>query len=245
VPADAVAYAADKVARVAQRCADPVLLAEVTLAVEPDPARQRPVVAEATLTVDGRPVRAHVAAGAPLEAVDLLEDRLSRRLRRFEQRFHREGRERHDTGTPTDGEWRHGDLPTHRPERFERPADERELVRRKTFATSPMTVAEAAFDLDMSGHDFYLFTELDTGADAVVHYRRDQNLGLQVPEGVVVEVPSDQVVTSTAPTLSVEDAIERLDAGNEDFVFFIRSDTGRGAVGYRRYDGHWGLITSE
>ena len=43
-------------------------------------------------------------------------------------------------------EWRHGDLPTQRPEYFDRPYDERELVRTKTFALEPISVDEAAFD---------------------------------------------------------------------------------------------------
>ena len=40
----------------------------------------------------------------------------------------------------------------------------------------------------------------------------------------------------------MEEALERLDAGGEPFVFFCDTDTGRGAVAYLRYDGHYGLI---
>lgn len=43
--------------------------------------------------------------------------------------------------------------------------------------------------------------------------------------------------------MRVDEAIERLDAGADPFVFFADPVTGRGNVVYRRYDGHCGLIT--
>ena len=48
-----------------------------------------------------------------------------------------------------------------------------------------------------------------------------------------------------AAELTVDEAIERLNAGGEPFVFFASPLTGRGNVAYRRYDGHYGLITLE
>ena len=43
--------------------------------------------------------------------------------------------------------------------------------------------------------------------------------------------------------MRVAEALERLDTGRERVVFFRNSDTSRGNVAYRRYDGHYGLIT--
>ncbi len=48
----------------------------------------------------------------------------------------------------------------------------------------------------------------------------------------------------SAPLLTQQDAFERLEAAAEQHVFFIDDATGRGAVAYHRYDGHWGLITT-
>jgi len=47
------------------------------------------------------------------------------------------------------------------------------------------------------------------------------------------------------PTIGVDDAIERLNLGDDPFVFFVDVSPGRGAVLYRRYDGHYGLVTAE
>jgi hypothetical protein len=113
----------------------------------------------------------------------------------------------------------------------------------------PVTIDEAAFDLDMSGHDFYLFTESETGADAVLFFRDDGRLGLQLPEGVTVGVgpgagAADVEVAPPAPTLSTREAIERLESGGERFVFFVHPDSDRGTIVYHRYDGHWGVLSA-
>jgi hypothetical protein len=210
------------------------------------PARARPAIAEATLSINGTPVRAHVAAGDIDSAVDLLEERLKRRITRHEERLHREGKARH-RGDNNGHDWRHGDRPHDRPEWHDRPPDEREVVRHKTFALDPLTLDEAAFDLDALAHDFYLFTELRTGADALICYDDDHGLVLHLPEGVGAVAIDGTVVPvrqgPSAPTLTLTDAEDRLDDGGERWVFFIDIDTGRGHVVYHRFDGHYGLIT--
>jgi ribosome-associated translation inhibitor RaiA len=249
VSQDAVAYARDKVAALTERIGEPVLYAEVRLDLAPDPARARPALAEATLDLNGKPVRARVAAGEFTEAIDLLTERLESRVRRHEKRLQREGRELHRTGEHAEHEWQHGDLPTHRPEYFPRPYDERELVRTKTLALEPMTVDEAAFDLDRLGHDFYLFRELTTDADSVIFFDHDTGaLGFQQPEGTTRD-PTEGIDLPVgprppAPALDTQQAIERLTSGGERFVFFTDTSSGRGAVVYHRYDGNWGLLTT-
>jgi ribosomal subunit interface protein len=238
-------YAAEKVTQLARFTRRPILYAELRLGVEPHRAIERPAVAEATLDVNGQIVRAHVAARDLLAAIDLLEERLRRRI---ERQARRTSRGQHRTNAASGGAWRHGDPRTQRPEYFDRPIEEREVVRHKTFALEPMTCDEAAFDLDMLGHDFYLFTEIETGADSVIYHAPDDG-HLEVmhaspnssrPDGVAVPLV---VSPHHPPELTLADAEERLDTSHEPFVFFVNADTQRGNVVYRRYDGHYGLIT--
>jgi ribosomal subunit interface protein len=248
VPPVARQRAEDKLGQLALHIREPVLYAEIRLVNDHTPARARPAIAEATLSINGTPVRAHVAAGDLDSAIDLLEERLKRRITRHEERLHREGKERHRSQNGSNGhDWRHGDHLTQRPEWHERPPDEREVVRHKTFALDPLTIDEAAFDLDALAHDFYLFTELETGADAVISYDDDHGLCLQLPEGVgAVAIEQTAVPVrqgASAPTLTLVDAEDRLDDGGERFVFFIDQESGRGHVVYHRFDGHYGLIT--
>lgn len=222
------AYARDKIGRVARSSPRPILYVRVDLVEETNPSIERAARAKATLDVSGQLVQAHVAAVSLEEAIDRLEARLRRRLERLAER--RED-ERRQTGIPEPGEWRHGDLPTDRPPYFPRLPDEREVVRRKAFPLPPLTVEEAAFEMEMLGHDFFLYRDAASGDDAVLSL---------APEGGAA--PTAQLVRD-APAHDLELARSRLDVTDEPFVFFRDTATGRGAVLYRRYDGHYGLIT--
>jgi ribosomal subunit interface protein len=261
VPDSAKQYAIDKITQLARFTRRPIVYARLRLSIEPRRAIERPALAEATLDLGGQIVRAHVAAQDPMAAIDLLDDRLRRRLERQARRTNRNhssrnnstrkspGRDNGGRSTPAeDGPWRHGDLPTQRPEYYDRPVEDREVVRHKTFALEPMMCDEAAFDLDMLGHDFYLFTEIESGVDAVIfHADDDGHLELIRADGRTEsprQLAADVVVARrTPPELTLDDAEERLDTSRESFVFFINVDTERGNVVYRRYDGHYGLIT--
>jgi ribosome-associated translation inhibitor RaiA len=116
------------------------------------------------------------------------------------------------------------DRHTVRPEWTDLPLDERALVRTKSFTVGDLTTEEAAFDLESLDHDFLLFRDVE-GHDAVV-----ERWG------------SDYRVLRTRPVLTVEDAVERLGAGGERWLFFTNADSGRGNVLYQRYDGDYGLV---
>jgi ribosome-associated translation inhibitor RaiA len=243
----AEARAEHKVRRVLGLAGEPVLEVRVKLAVAPDPAVERPALAEAALDVNGHLVRAQVAARTTHEAVDLLQDRLRDQLVRRAE--HLRAR-RHVAPSPAPGEWRHGQVPVYRPERYRRPVDEREVVRRKTFAPGEATVDEAAFDMEMLGHDFHLFTDLATGEDALLERLDDGHLRLRRLRATSVRTPEPVIAVDAeldgpvAPVLTEDDAREWLDAGTETFVFFADRATGRAKVAYSRYDGHYGIIES-
>lgn len=59
--------------------------------------------------------------------------------------------------------------------------DEDEVVRVKKFAVKPMDVEEAVMQMDMLGHDFYVFSNSDTEQVNVVYKRKDGAVGLIEP----------------------------------------------------------------
>ena len=246
VPGGAIEYAAGKVAAVSHRIDEPILFARVKLTQAADPARTRPAMAQVAIDVNGDLVRAGVASHTMREAVDLLEGRLRDKL---EHRAQRREAERRLVAIPEPGEWRHGDLPTTRPTYFERPVDERELVRHKTFVTDELTPDEAAFDMDQLDYDFYLFRDLASGTDSLIQRQPDGTYRMTHGQRPAVEPGPTalrlQVAELPAPESTVPQAIERLDTGGEPFVFFVNAATGRGNVVYRRYDGHYGLLTPD
>jgi hypothetical protein len=240
---DEVGYAVERIRAVLDQIDDPVLFARLKLTRAGDPARAKPAIVQVSLDLNGDMLRAHVAAHGMQEAADLLQQRLRAKLEQRAQ--HREAL-RTRSGMPDPGQWRHGDLPTARPEHFDRPPEERLLVRHKSFATGELTPDEAAFDMDALDHDFHLFRDLATGEDAMLERLPGGGYRLTLLQGRTVEpAPSaiELVVADTSPPeLSVQEAIERLRIVGEDFLYFANRATRRGNVIYRRYDGHYGLV---
>lgn len=56
------------------------------------------------------------------------------------------------------------------------------VVRYKTYSLRPMSVEDAMMQLDLVGHEFFVFVNADTMRTCVVYARRDGGYGLLVPE---------------------------------------------------------------
>lgn len=241
VPAGVLADAETHVRRVAEHAPAPVLSARVTVAHDENPSLERPVAVAATLDVNGHLVRGHVLAEHFEEALDLLDAKLRHSLQILAE--HRLGR-RTETGVPLPGAWRHGDLPTARHHAYPRPAEEREVVRRTSYALPAESIEEAALDLELLDHEWHLFTEPETHEDAVLS-REGDHYRLQVAGGTMPAIEDLALAVQpggTVPTLGLADARTLLALDDDPFVFFVDADTGRGAVLYRRLDGHDGLV---
>ncbi|TQM66604.1 ribosomal subunit interface protein [Actinomadura hallensis] len=243
VPDDFVDYARDKVTAVFRYAPEPVLFARVKLSMAANPAVARPAMAQANLDVNGRLVRAQVAAETMFEAIDELHDRLQRRLGRISKQW--EAR-RGGRPLPELHEWRHGSEPAGRPDYSPLPVEEREIVRRKSFTLASETPDEAAFDMETLDYEFLLFTDAETGQDSVIYHSDGGYRLAQVEPEPDRKDPVAVPLTISphpAPRLSVSEATERLDTTGLPWVFFVDDSTGRGNVIYRRYDGNYGLIT--
>ena len=103
--AGAAGYARRKIGGLGRLTHQPVLFARIKLTKHPDPAVQRPVVAQANIDVNGRLVRAQVQGVSAREAIDGLEARLRHKLERVAE--HWEAR-RGELPAASPHEWRHG-----------------------------------------------------------------------------------------------------------------------------------------
>jgi len=249
VPDDAMELAATRLRAVLRFASEPVLFARVKLTMAADPAVEFPAVAQANVDLNGRPVRAQATAATLRDAIEMLCDKLRAQLERAARNW---ARLRGGTPTgkawepPEPGEWRHESVPSPRLPYFPRPADERAVVRHKSYGLARMTPDEAIADMELLDYDFHLFTERATGQDSVVYragdgYRlaqvRPERGGLgALPAGIgVSEVPP--------PRLDLDGAESRLEAFGQPFLFFVNERSGRGNLIYHRYDGDYGLIT--
>ena len=55
-------------------------------------------------------------------------------------------------------------------------------IRVKSFSLKPMTAEEAILQMNLSGHEFFVFLDADTSDTCVVYKRREGSYGLIVPE---------------------------------------------------------------
>jgi putative sigma-54 modulation protein len=156
--------------------------AEVLFTEERNPRISEKEVCEVTLYGHGHVVRARAAASEAVAALDLVVGKLTHRLEKLKgklvSRSHprRHGSEDHFTipgeliETPDVDSTEDDDGMGFPPDR--------RIVRSKQFAIKPMTPEEAALQMELLGHDFFLFTNADTSGAAVVYRRNDGDVGL-------------------------------------------------------------------
>ena len=56
------------------------------------------------------------------------------------------------------------------------------IIRTKRFEYTPMSVEEAIMQMNLLGHEFFVFNDADSSETCVVYKRRDGNYGLIAPE---------------------------------------------------------------
>ena len=103
-------------------------------------------------------------------SIDQLADKLERQVKRY-----REKRSRRETGRRANGSA--PEEPT-----FSGPQLERMIVKSKQFDLQPLTPDEATVELELIGHDFFVFVNIETGMQNVVYRRRDGAYGLIEPQ---------------------------------------------------------------
>jgi ribosome hibernation promoting factor len=141
---------------------------ELELAVEKNPSISANQVAEATIFTKGPVLRARESTSDMRASIDQLTEKLLRQVKHYrEKRTRRRGRQE-----PTNG----GAIPMS--------VDESEvgIVKTKQFPVTPMTAEDAILQLELVGHDFYLFRNLDSDDLNVVYRRRDGGYGLIEPQ---------------------------------------------------------------
>jgi putative sigma-54 modulation protein len=167
--------AEERIGRLA-RYLDGMDRAEVHLYEEQNPRiADKKDVCEVTVEGHGHHVRTKVAAPDPFAAVDAAAHKLEQQLHKLKTklvgRSHPKARTNgHAVGAiddvAVDG-FDAGDADS-----------ESRIVRSKTLASKPMSVEEALLQLDLIGHDFYLFTNADTLRANVLYRRRSGGVGL-------------------------------------------------------------------
>ena len=152
------------------------LVAEVVLLVEKNPANPRPAVCEVTLRTKGHIIRVEEHEEDMYAAIDVAAAKVVRQLRKYKTKVvDRKLRAADETIRMAEpaaaGELDVDGL-------MDELASEDEVLRVKEIEFEPLTEEEALVKIDLLGHDFFAYTDRDTGMVNVLYRRDDGGYGL-------------------------------------------------------------------
>jgi len=157
------AYAEEKLSRLT-RYLENIVAMHVVLSV----AKHRQI-AEVTLRVRDLTIRAEVESDDLYSSIDLVVEKLERQILRYKERI---------MAHAARGGNRGGRAATVVPVGEAEP----QVVKTKRFAVKPSAVDEAILQMNLLGHNFYVFRNASTEEVNVIYRRRDGHYGLIEPE---------------------------------------------------------------
>jgi putative sigma-54 modulation protein len=162
-------YAEEKLGKLDRLVSDPTRV-ELELAVEKNPSIADNHVAEATVWTKGPVLRARETSADMKASIDQLVSKLERQVKRYrEKRRVAPRRHARDGGLAAEAA----------PVEVEE--GETTIVKTKQFSVTPMSPEEAVLQLELVGHDFFVFRNAETETINVVYRRRDGDYGLIEP----------------------------------------------------------------
>jgi putative sigma-54 modulation protein len=164
------AYAEQKLAKLEPQL-NQATQVELELAVERNPSISANQVAEATIWTKGPVLRAREASGDMRASIDQLTEKLVRQVKDY--RGKRSRRAVRGAGNQNAG----GTTPM-------LDDTESQIVKTKQFAVKPMSPEEAVLQLELIGHDFFVFQNAESSDVNVVYRRKGGGYGLIEPQVV-------------------------------------------------------------
>lgn len=160
-------YAIEKIGKATKVFDSNTITAEVELYHEKNPSIERNQIAEVTIYTKGPVIRAKEAATDMHAAIDLVSEKLETQVRKYKGKM----KDRHSA--------RAAQPPTPAPEiPLEEESEGPVIVKTKTLQVKPMTEDEAVLQMELLGHDFFVFVSSETELVSVLYRRRDGDYGL-------------------------------------------------------------------
>lgn len=127
---------------------------------------------EVTIPMPYLTLRAEETSPDLYASIDLVTDKLERQIRKFKTKINRKSREKGfpefaEADTASTDEAKPGEAST-----------DLSVVRTKRVSLKPMDSQEAILQMDMLGHNFFIFEDAETNGTSIVYKRRDGRYGL-------------------------------------------------------------------
>ena len=136
----------------------------VTLSVEKE--RQK---IEVTIPVKGNIIRSEQVSSDMYVSIDLVEEVIERQLKRYKNKI-------------VDKQQNASEFAPEYIEKEYEDEEEIKIIRSKRFGIKPMVPEEACVQMELLGHNFFVFSNAETGEVNVVYKRKDRSYGLIEPE---------------------------------------------------------------
>lgn len=151
-----------------ERHFDHILEVIVTLSVE-----KNSQIVEATLQASRALIRAEEETDDMYTSIDKVADKLERQIQKYKEKYFQKSHLCTDKKGLANKEVNAEDGESDKIAK---------IVKTKRFAIKPMSVEEAAMQMDLLGHSFFVFANDNTNKVNVIYKRKDGNFGLIEPE---------------------------------------------------------------
>ncbi len=165
------AYAEKKIARL-ERYLPIARAAQIELSLEKTRSAADRALVQVTLSCNGAVLRAQDRSADFLTSIDAVSGALRRQIDRYKARVYRSSQRPPKSAR--------GPQPSLAP--AEEPPSQ--VVRSKRFPMKPMTAEDAVHEMELLGHDFFLFMNSETRQHNVVYRRSAGGYGLIEPEAL-------------------------------------------------------------
>jgi ribosomal subunit interface protein len=165
-----------------------IIRVQVEVECERNPRQgDRPVRLELTAFSKGPVIRAEASAADKMAALDLAMDKMASQMRKAadRRRIHHGrhapvsvGEALADRAQPVSEETEDDVVTERKVGPITVTGDGPLVVREKTHAAIPMTLDQALYEMELVGHDFYLFVDKENDRPAVVYRRRGYDYGV-------------------------------------------------------------------
>ncbi|MEO6866444.1 MAG: ribosome-associated translation inhibitor RaiA [Gaiellales bacterium] len=191
-------YAEKRLSKLSLQLDDNVTRMELEITEEKNPRVADNKVAEATVWTKGRALRARESSPDVFASIDLVAEKLSRQVKKYHDKRVQDrqgGPHGHERDSWKGALMDNGNGSGALPEGYEFETQTMEdgmagmgsqlrIVKTKQFSLGPMSPEEAAEQMSLVGHDFFVFVNDETNDTSVLYKRSDGQFGLIEPTAV-------------------------------------------------------------
>jgi len=162
-------YVEKKIKARVEKFDDKIIKIEIEFSLEKNPSINLNNKIVVTIFTPRAVIRATDYGVDFFEAIDRVNNKIERQVKKYKNKIIQKVRKVPEV--KIDGE-----------ELEENLEDLKTIVKTKKFEIKPMTPDEASLQMELIGHDFYVFVNAETGKTAVLYKRKDENYGLIEPQ---------------------------------------------------------------